>query len=249
MAEPRCTPLLFGLGTSLVVHAAFGAALVLRPQPAAERSPLAAVSIEVVPPKAPPPPPPPPAPSVEEKPTESAPVAVRRKPAETAPPAPASERAPAPPAPADGAPVDLGGLLLSSNGEGSGWSPGGGEPRARPRGAATPAPTARAPRAAAPVVPAADLSRKPTPPALAALLASLYPAELRRRSIGGEAAVRARIDPDGAVRHCSVVSETEAGFGAACRRAVLGSRWGAPLDRAGRPVSTEIRYTCRFRVE
>jgi TonB family protein len=249
MAEPRCAPLLLGLGTSLVVHAAFGAALMVRPQPASERPPPAAVSIEIVPRGTPPPPPPPPpVPDAEQSPAETVPTSVRRRPAAPLRAAPPPDPAAPPSAAAEDAPLDLRSVLFSGNGSGPGWSPGGEAPRAQSR-APAPRPRTAQPPPAAPVVPAADLSKKPRPPALAALLAGLYPAELRRRAIGGEAVVRARIDPDGVVRSCSVVSETEVGFGAACRKAVLGSRWGGPLDRVGRPVSTEIRYTCRFRVE
>ena len=58
-----------------------------------------------------------------------------------------------------------------------------------------------------------------------------------------------RTDADGTVRRVTLVEESGAGFGAACGRALTGSRWGAPKDKSGRSVATEIRYTCRFVVE
>jgi len=50
------------------------------------------------------------------------------------------------------------------------------------------------------------------------------------------------------VRQATIASESESGFGAACRATVLGSTWTAPLDREGNAVATRISYTCRFEV-
>jgi protein TonB len=93
------------------------------------------------------------------------------------------------------------------------------------------------------------LSERPTPPSLDAALRSLYPDEARRRAISGSASLRVRIGSDGRVREASVLSETFAGFGTACQKAVLGSHWSPPRDRDGRAVQTEVRYTCRFVVD
>ena len=112
-----------------------------------------------------------------------------------------------------------------------------------------PAPRARPKRPAAPLVVAvADLSRPPQPPALGGLLLANYPLDARRRGVAGRAVVRARVDPDGKVRQANIASESEPGFGAACRATVLGSTWTPPLDREGKAVATRISYTCRFQV-
>jgi TonB family protein len=164
-----------------------------------------------------------------------------------------------PPAPAD-APVDLTGVTLT--GDGAGWSSvvGNGEhmdrPIETPRSIATtanPAVASRAPSrpaAADPaVVPLASLSRRPVPPRLDSVLRSHYPADARQRGLSGVAVVRARIETDGRVRIASVLSESYAGFGEACRRTLLGSDWLPSQDRVGRPVATEVSYTCHFKVE
>lgn len=112
---------------------------------------------------------------------------------------------------------------------------------------APPAPAASPPEPT--LVPVRNLSAKPRPPSLDDVLQRNYPAGARRRGAGGSAVVAARIEPDGLVRAVRVLSESDAdGFGDACRRTLLGSRWSSPLDVSGRPVLTEIRYTCRFQV-
>jgi TonB family protein len=99
------------------------------------------------------------------------------------------------------------------------------------------------------VVPPADLSERPVPPPLVQQLLEVYPDAAKRRGISGRASLRVRIDPDGRVRVTSLLSETFAGFGDACRQALLGSVWKPPRDRSGRVVATEVRYTCHFVVE
>jgi TonB family protein len=99
------------------------------------------------------------------------------------------------------------------------------------------------------LVPIGDLSSRPSPPALGAALERYYPPDARRGGTSGSAKVRARIDPDGVVRRVALLDESGAGFGSACTRALQGSQWGAPKDKAGRSVATEIRYTCRFVVQ
>jgi TonB family protein len=94
-----------------------------------------------------------------------------------------------------------------------------------------------------------DLSERPVPPELASVLREHYPAEARARGIGGSASVTAEVAPDGRIRNASVSNESFPGFGDACRRTLLGSRWSPPRDREGRAVSTRIRYTCRFVVD
>jgi TonB family protein len=94
-----------------------------------------------------------------------------------------------------------------------------------------------------------DLSSRPSPPALGSALERYYPADARRAGSSGSAKVKARIDPDGVVRSVTLLNESAAGFGTACTRALQGSHWGAPKDKAGHSVATEIRYTCRFVVQ
>jgi TonB family protein len=102
---------------------------------------------------------------------------------------------------------------------------------------------------AVPLVPLADLSEKPRPPALGDALREHYPVDARKRGVSGSASVKARIEPDGRIRTVTLVNETFPGFGDACRRTLSGSRWSPPRDREGRAVSTTIRYTCRFVVQ
>jgi TonB family protein len=157
------------------------------------------------------------------------------------------------------APVDLTGVTLT--GSGASWSSVVGNGARMegaietPRQAAAPAAPVAEPRIVSRravesvLLPAADLSRRPVPPRLDSVLKSHYPADARQRGLSGEAVVRARIDADGRVRMASISSESYAGFGEACRKTVVGSTWLPPEDRVGRPVATEVSYTCRFRVE
>ena len=171
-------------------------------------------------------------------------------------------------APVPGEPVDLTGVTLTNDGTGAGWTSMVGDgsrmqgPLRRPSGrkqektrAETPAKNTKpAIRRAAPkkkqpeLVPVADLSRRPRPPALAGVLRRHYPPEARRRGLEGVAVVTARVESDGRVRSAQIASESAAGFGAACRATLVGSVWTPPLDQSGRPVATRIRYTCRFQV-
>jgi TonB family protein len=233
-----------GGAVSAGAHLVFGALLLggsVAPRP---RLPPSAVSIEVVAPA-----PPEPAPPREEpEPRERASAPAARA---TAPPPPTAPAPTTPAPPAESGPVDLGGVTLTNDGSGASWAAPAGNVAVKP--SVPRALTATAPPRAAPSVPstvaAADLSQKPAPPALDGALARNYPPELRRRGVGGVAVVRVRIEPDGSVRIASVVSETQSGFGDACRRTVLGSRWVAPRDRSGRPAATFVSYTCRFRVD
>jgi periplasmic protein TonB len=234
--------LLLSFSSSLVLHGVAFASLGNGRSWSLSANPASEMSFVVTPP--PPEPPKPPEPEREEPP---APLANAPKPANTAP------REPSPPPPA--APLDLRGLTLT-NGEGSFAMPtGNGLELDRPIGTGrTPNPEpVRAPAPVAvpapPALVALDaLGTRPKPPALEASLRQNYPGDARRRAIGGSASVLARIDRDGVARGVSVVSETFAGFGDACRRTLAGSRWSPPLDNAGRAVSTQVRYTCHFKV-
>jgi TonB family protein len=162
--------------------------------------------------------------------------------------------APSAPSPAPAAALDLSGVTLTNDtGTGFAMPNGNGSALHGPIGSSTravkPAPIT-APAAVGPALVAAnDLSVHPVPPALAGLLRANYPEEARQRGLRGAASVRARIDADGVVRSGRVVSESAAGFGAACRRTVLGSHWSAPRDENGGAVATEIVYTCHFEVD
>jgi protein TonB len=168
-------------------------------------------------------------------------------------PPPAAE--PAPPLPT----ATPDGVTLAADGNGAAFAmPLGGGGALEPTRERAPAPlNVPAPAAPAPspakvepaLVAVGDLSSRPSPPSLGAALERNYPADARRRGLSGTAKVRARIDPDGVVRRVSLLDETAAGFGGACSRALQGSRWAPPKDKAGRAVATEIRYTCRFVVE
>lgn len=100
-----------------------------------------------------------------------------------------------------------------------------------------------------PLVSVKDLAAKPLPPVLDAQLLSNYPREARRLGIAGRAVVIARVDADGVVRTTRIFSESSAGFGLACQRTLLGTRWSEPRDKDGRSVQTQIYYTCDFRVD
>ncbi len=224
------------------------------------RAPVA-VEFTVKPRPVPPPPPtveapPPPEPVVRE-------VTVAPASAKAPPPAPE----PATPPASEPPPVDLTGVTLT-NGSGEGWASAVGNgasmsapiraPR-RPASARTePREVSKSPvlgqsRQKAPeqasFVAVADLSRRPSPPALQGRLRENYPAEARRVGLAGEARVIARVDADGRVRQVSLASESSPGFGAACRNAVMGSLWSPPLDARGRPVATQVYYSCRFQVD
>jgi TonB family protein len=114
-------------------------------------------------------------------------------------------------------------------------------PASRPSGEAIVAPP--------PAVPLAQLSRKPVPPPLAGVLERHYPAAARKQGLTGDAKVRARVEPTGEVREVSISLESAPGFGEACRRTLLASKWTAPLNEAGRPVATWVSYRCKFRIE
>lgn len=235
---------------SLVLHAAAYFTIGLMPKRGPPPSP-APVYLEVTAPEPVPDAPKPPAEPEISEPTKVAqnpPVAV---PADNPPAAHPEPEQPV-------APVDLGGITLSNT---DGWTIASGEPgpvgrrRGRRAHGSTALLSARTqPKASAlkaqPLAPAADLSKRPTPPAsLASRLRQLYPEEARRRGLRGQASLRVRIDADGQVRTTKLLAESAEGFGAACRAALMGSVWSSPVDRTGRAVATEVRYTCRFVVE
>jgi len=58
--------------------------------------------------------------------------------------------------------------------------------------------------------------------------------------------LRVEVGVDGALRSTQVVSDPGDGFGREARRCALGSRWLAPLDRAGRPTAGSATVNVRF---
>jgi TonB family protein len=118
----------------------------------------------------------------------------------------------------------------TGTGTGSGWGAGSAESE---RGA---------------VIGLASLSRLPKAPALDDALRANYPAQARAQGTPGHALVRARILADGRVGDTRVLLASAPEFGRACQRTLSGSRWSAPLDKGGQPVSTEVSYQCQFEV-
>jgi TonB family protein len=172
--------------------------------------------------------------------------------------APAAVRPAAAPPPAAETIADFSGTTLTNDGAGAGWASatGNGGHMAGPIGRPGARVTGRHVESSAPalrpappaVVAVADLSRRPEAPRLEEALERNYPVEARQNGLSGRAVVRARITPEGEVRDILVQSESNAGFGRACRDTLAGSHWTPPLDREGRPVATIINYTCRFEV-
>jgi TonB family protein len=220
------------------------------PAPRAPR-PASLIRVSLAPAR--PPEPPAPAPAPAPKPLSKPPAPAKPKPAARPTPEPS---APLASEPSEPAPAELTGTTLLGTGTAAWSAPtGNGGEREGAIGAGlsrtlAPQPVAPAPLPAAPAtIPLAQLSRKPVPPPLGAALKRNYPERARQQGHSGDAKVRARIEPSGEVRQVSISSETAAGFGDACRRTLLASRWSAPLDDAGRPVATWINYRCKFRVD
>ena len=246
MAEHPFVGLIAAVAASCLAHSITYASLALAPKTTLEPPP-SRVTFRVPPPPAPPEPPPvAPEPPPPPKPLERT---IAKKEA-TPPPEPANAQPP---------PVDLRGVTLTNDsgtasfssivGNGAGFQgPLGPVGPKRPEPMAPLTPAAVAPSGPS-LVALADLSEKPVPPALGDSLRQHYPAEARRRGLGGSATMEARVDPDGRIRSARLVSESFAGFGDACKKTLVGSRWSPPKDRSGRAVSTAIRYTCRFLVQ
>lgn len=231
---------------SLAAHGIAYASLAYVPKPAAAPPP-SRVSFRVTEPEPEPPPPPEPPKPVEPEPVKAAPPPPRVAAAE-------------PPPPVAPAPVDLSGVTLTNDSGNASFSTivGNGASLDGPiaairtaRPPVAPVPSARPVpvRVETPVLALSDLSERPVAPELGAVLKQLYPPDARARGIGGSASVEARIEPDGRVRSVALAGESFAGFGDACRKTLLGSRWSPPRDRDGRAVATRIRYTCRFVVD
>jgi TonB family protein len=257
---PTLPWLVWALASSLMLHGVAYASLGFTPARASSAHRTSEVEFGVAEPL--PPPEPHEAPETEPPRPESEPIVARAPAPMKATPMPPAETKSDPTPTSAVAPLDLSGVTLTNAGDnGFAMRTGNGQAFA---GAVGPG-SVRAPAVAAPrpgmsapptraalepeLVPLADLSQRPVPPALAGTLRQNYPDEARRRAVGGSARVRARLDADGVARRVQLESETFPGFGEACRRTLTGSSWSPPRDRNGRAVATEIRYTCRFEVE
>lgn len=241
---------------SLLVHAGVALGLRFRPPPPPAEPEVRQLEVRRVelPPEPAKPAPPEPEPAAVQ-PSPSRPKPVPPRPAEPPPPSPEAEspRAMEPEPPLDvPAPLALldGAIQAAANGVATSTAL---DARAGISRGGAPEPAAAVPRAPAPVAPAftplGDLSRKPRPPSLDALLRRNYPESLRRRGIDGQAMVRAHVTPRGRVARVEVLSESAPGFADACRRTLLGSEWTEPLDRNGERVATQLTYRCRFEIE
>lgn len=237
---------------SLGIHAGVAAWLLEAKTETRRPPPPSLVSFTVsAKPKAATPLPPPPTRPTAEAPTRAMTRAAR--PASNLPPKEASAKPAAP------TPVDLTGVTLTG-GDGAAWSSitGNGQSMSapiQPTVTAPPKPISPSPsdvvgaKPEIPVVALRDLAAKPLPPPLNNQLLANYPPTARRQGLAGTAKVLARVEPDGFIRQARTLSESSAGFGAACQRTLIGSKWSPPRDRSGRAVVTQIHYTCDFRVE
>jgi protein TonB len=208
------------------------------------RKPASLVEMTVAPPPPPPEATPEPAKAPSARPVARASRVARvNQPAAAPPEAPAAET-----------PADFTGTTLTNDGPGTGWASatGNGEAMRGPVGRPGAEVTGRSADGAAasgiPIVGAGNLARPPEAPDLGGALERAYPTEARRKGLAGTARVRLRVMPEGDVRELSLIAESAPGFGEACRQILRGSRWSAPLDRGGQPVSTFVQYTCRFEV-
>ncbi len=172
----------------------------------------------------------------------------------------ATPREAATPDPAPDAPADLTGMTLTNDSSAASFAApsGSGEPSRGPiqaragqtgggRGSASTT-GSRDESRGGDTVALADLSRPPRAPALDAALERNYPSWARAAGKSGTAVVRARVLADGRIGTTRVLTASGQGFGEACRRTLLDSRWEPPLDARRQPVATEISYTCRFEV-
>lgn len=252
--EPTSPTFLIVIAGSILAHVA--ALALMPPADGAVSRPRASpmlVAIEAV---TPPPPPSPPMPVPAALPTTVAARPVARGPRPAVHKAARPVVAASDPRPTAGEPADFSGTTLTN--EAAGWaSPvGDGTPMSGPitTPARSPSPTPRERghgREASTgdrVVALGDLSRPPHAPNLDAQLAANYPREARLAGTAGSAVIRARILVDGRVGPTRVVSESAAGFGAACQHTLAGSRWQPPLDAQQQAVATDLAYTCTFAV-
>jgi len=96
---------------------------------------------------------------------------------------------------------------------------------------------------------ARDLSRPAAAPHLQPYVDRNFPVAARLARAEGKATVSATIRPDGTPTDIRVVHVDPhgRGFGETCTRTLHhGPAWKPELNRDGRPVSSQVTYTCRF---
>jgi periplasmic protein TonB len=234
---------ILGVAASVGLHVGTLVALNRPTPPKEHKQKPAVIELAALPPLPKPEPPkePPPPEPEEQKPEPKRPT--KLMPA-AAPPKPEAQRVPP-----TSTPLVLAGLSMSNAGisvpSGYGASPAAPARRSttsEPKQVATLAPVAPT------ITPVSDLSKRPVPPQLDSALARFYPVSLRSQGVEGEALIRVVLAEDGRVAQTSTVSESHSGFAPACERALRTSRWEPPIDKAGNPTMTALKYRCRFRV-
>ncbi len=103
-----------------------------------------------------------------------------------------------------------------------------------------------------PLVGLGNLSNRPKPlTSLDSLLQKNYPRIARLQGVEGKVVASVKILPNGKVGSVRVRSESVKGykFADACRRTLRASRWSSPTDKTGRPVATQISFSCTFQTE
>ena len=250
----RASRVLVPVGTSLLLHAALGVAVLavaVRPRPVAQ-IPLQIQVVDAPPQKpaepAPPPPPPTPVPMK----VARAPRAPKPLPPPVPTPLPPSN---APPPPTQEAPqttkepVVITGITMESTSEGGSFAVGVGNTM---RGA--PEKTAREPEAAKPYkaeqyAPAAQVSELPQPLNRESLnLRKYYPAQAKKNGFEGDVVLRLLIDSDGSIAKVDIVSDPGEGLGPAAARAVRELRF-SPARVNGIPVATTVPFTIHFTLD
>jgi len=95
------------------------------------------------------------------------------------------------------------------------------------------------------LVPLKDLSARPKPKS-GLIAVPPYPDEARRDGIEGAVVLQVVIDKNGRVLSARVIKDPGGGLGEVARTAMLQEAWTPPLDKKGNPVDTVIIYSYRF---
>jgi len=170
---------------------------------------------------------------------------------------PPSESEPQEPADEQPEPVDFPGFTLTVSAGHSSWTTpvGSGAPvRApvvvpKPRKTSTGATGKAGSGSGGPNKPKTSLARPPRqPPNMDATLLKFYPKQAKAQGIEGLAVMKVVISRNGRPSDIRLERESYAGFGDACRKTLMSSRWKPKLNDSGRPIPVEITYTCRFEV-
>ncbi|GEM_PF-446538 len=150
----------------------------------------------------------------------------------------------------DGPPADeLAAALLTDASGSSGWEMLSGQGNALGRGRLGRPSSGAAQSGRATSLSARNLSRNAIAPHLAPLVARNYPIAAKIARVSGTVTVSAIIQASGNPTDIRVVSANPRGrgFGETCSRTVHeGPLWKPRLNRDGRPVASQVRYTCHF---